>query len=503
MRLVVGSGACALAWLISGCTVATSGGDTPPDPAPRRATSDGAKGLTALALQGPSVTVSPTADVFDGERVLISVTGFGPSRSLEVGECSGHPKVLISDCGGAWWSGTTDDDGALHGTLKVQRSFQAYLGRTIDCDQEGPCLAGVSDGFSLTSVDVRYAFPVTFHGTLPAVGEVRTGSVQLDQTEVVAGQSTNLSASAWAASSRVLVGFCPAGQALDSCWSVSGAVTPEGTYSGSIATTSVIDTGPGLADCTVAGACVVRVADSRDVEHTAVNTPITVRSAGAKGGTATLDLHTPLVDSSPVRVVGSGWTPAHELRVMECQGSGFTTCALLRKVQADSDGAVRVYVEPSSIISRRFVVDCGGSPNGCFLVVADPAALTATAVSIPLTFATGDSVELPSKYEPEYEALFQRGLEISGLTDGDLQRQGAAALVWVMAAGGAKTSTHLSTTGTVTHVTSYGVDDYRSWARLAASYDYTLEELQKAGGLFWSWYLAGMPPIVRPASTER
>lgn len=49
--------------------------------------------------------------------------------------------------------------------------------------------------------------------------------------------------------------------------------------------------------------------------------------------------------------------------------------------------------------------------------------------------------------------------------------------------------------GTHVHTTSYSVADYRLWSERAAQFDYTVEELQKIGALFWSWVLAGQPPL--------
>lgn len=49
--------------------------------------------------------------------------------------------------------------------------------------------------------------------------------------------------------------------------------------------------------------------------------------------------------------------------------------------------------------------------------------------------------------------------------------------------------------GTFTHATEYSVSDYMHWSDLAARFDYTLEELQKTGALFWAWLATGRPPL--------
>jgi len=72
---------------------------------------------------------------------------------------------------------------------------------------------------------------------------------------------------------------------------------------------------------------------------------------------------------------------------------------------------------------------------------------------------------------------------------------GGSYLLSVMAYAHAKTAVHLSTAGEYSHATPYSLSEYLYWSDLAARYDYTLEELQKSGALFWSWLATGRPPL--------
>jgi hypothetical protein len=67
--------------------------------------------------------------------------------------------------------------------------------------------------------------------------------------------------------------------------------------------------------------------------------------------------------------------------------------------------------------------------------------------------------------------------------------------LWVLKAGGAASGAQLPPGGSFSHTTRYARTDYVQLSILAAEHDYTLAELQKSGTLFWSWLLAGQPPL--------
>jgi hypothetical protein len=53
----------------------------------------------------------------------------------------------------------------------------------------------------------------------------------------------------------------------------------------------------------------------------------------------------------------------------------------------------------------------------------------------------------------------------------------------------------LPRTGSIAHTTRYSYYQYLAVSAQAARYDYTVDEAQKDGALFWSWLLAGRPPL--------
>ncbi len=143
--------------------------------------------------------------------------------------------------------------------------------------------------------------------------------------------------------------------------------------------------------------------------------------------------------------------------------------------------------------SLEATADCA---SGCSLLVSD--SVNGATARIPLQFQASEQVDVVSSYEPSWQGLLDQGVQLSGLIPGDLQRQGAFTLAWVLAAAGVQTGAPLPRSGTIQHATRYTVADYIALSRLAANYGYTVEELQKHGALFWSWILAGMPPLDAP-----
>jgi hypothetical protein len=135
------------------------------------------------------------------------------------------------------------------------------------------------------------------------------------------------------------------------------------------------------------------------------------------------------------------------------------------------------------------------APGACSLGIFDFDSPAATLVRMPMTFVTGNTIAVTSRYEAKYETLFQQGMMATGYDAANLQLHGAASALWLLAYAHAQTGAHLSLEGEFAHTTEYSVNDYKAWSELASKYDYTVEELQKTGAIFWSWIATGMPPL--------
>ncbi|HMJ12043.1 MAG TPA: hypothetical protein VK524_11550, partial [Polyangiaceae bacterium] len=132
------------------------------------------------------------------------------------------------------------------------------------------------------------------------------------------------------------------------------------------------------------------------------------------------------------------------------------------------------------------------NPGTCSLSVSDGYVMMP---GVPLNYVADSGIDVTSHYEANWSALLQQGLSVSGLSAMELQRQGVIGTLWVMKAGGAASGVQLPASGSINHTTRYSRADYIALSILAAEHDYLLAELQKSGTLFWSWLLAGQPPL--------
>jgi hypothetical protein len=212
-------------------------------------------------------------------------------------------------------------------------------------------------------------------------------------------------------------------------------------------------------------------------------------------GTATLAPSAPLVNASVVRVEGSGWLPNRQLRFVLCTGPGFDTCSVPEFIPpqpiTNDAGAFRFYPWLNA------PEECVAQVNACSLVVGDFHYFEATAVRLPLSFTTSESVSITAHYEPAHEALYQQGLALSGLPEAEFQRAARIVGLYLFSRSGVTAGAHLSTDGSSSHTASYTQQEYQEAAASAARYDYTVEEFQKTSTLLWSWILAGQLPLPR------
>jgi Neocarzinostatin family len=107
--------------------------------------------LPALAVSGPSATVTPSSAVTDGQTVTISGSGFPADRTIQVEECAGtvdNPPPDNTFCDGVTLDSSTDtdDQGAYVNTAyTVYTRPSALLSSpaTITCDAAHPCVVYV------------------------------------------------------------------------------------------------------------------------------------------------------------------------------------------------------------------------------------------------------------------------------------------------------------------------------------------------------------------------
>jgi hypothetical protein len=255
-----------------------------------------------------------------------------------------------------------------------------------------------------------------------------------------------------------------------------------------------------LVDCTASPPhCGVLAFDTRAPETTQVAAPVTVPAVPAVRGTASLDLPSPLVHGLVARVLGTGWTANSALQAWICKGSSLVGChatAPFRPEGIGVDGAGNLRAYQSLVGSLQegpsADVSCAAQP-GCTLLLADPRALEATRVHVPLSFVEGDAFDVVSRYSAAEEEWFQEGLQLTGSTESEFQTESAQRTLWTLALAGVSTGGKRARDGAFNHTSTYSYTEYVALTEQAARFDYTLDEIQKVGSLFWSWFIQGLP----------
>ncbi len=157
------------AGLLAGCgasspSVVRPGSTTPvttPVTAPSTAGPSTPSGSTSTSTAvHPTVTVTPSRGLRDGQRVRVSATGFSPDEALQVIQCADKGQATgPGDCNlSGMLAVTSDASGAVAATLTVLRG--PFGGNGIVCSASTPCLVSVTQA-SLSPTEEADA-PVSF-----------------------------------------------------------------------------------------------------------------------------------------------------------------------------------------------------------------------------------------------------------------------------------------------------------------------------------------------------
>jgi hypothetical protein len=116
--------------------------------------------------QTPSVTVPGSGSLDDGQRVVISMSGFEPQTRIGISQCSStvlNSQAVETDCEilGATLA-TTNSSGSATTTLVVHRFLSGVSG--LDCATAGNCVIGAAQFTSAGTVGTFATTPTTFSG---------------------------------------------------------------------------------------------------------------------------------------------------------------------------------------------------------------------------------------------------------------------------------------------------------------------------------------------------
>lgn len=451
----------------------------------------------AFAPAVPRLSVTPDTDLVDLQPVLVRVNDLDvpTARGVVFGQCRATSTLVPVNTlvpPGCVLLARDIYYPELRGagaTMLIQRRFTPEGEAGVVCDAPGKCVVFAIPEFTHTAA---MAVPITFR----PVTQPPRGSLTFAPATPQAYEDLEVRGSGWTPYATVSVQIC--GADLAPQWCVGGhpvEVAADGTFSTSVRAAPGVEAPYRFDDCHVAGRCYVTSYDTFDRATTLVTAGITVAPTGTPRGTLDATLPPLLISGVPVRLVGRSWAPSHGLRLLQCKGTELTECQMLTTYIGPDAGNFRQYASPVGKLLPPVDFDCTLAPGSCSLVVFDPESATTTQIRVPLTFSNAQEFPITSHYEPQWENMLQQATAATGIAAPELQKTGVFFTGWVLRSGGARSGTKLPTTGSVSHTTVYNVDEYRRSSQLAAEFDYTLEEMQKIGAVFWAWYMLGMPPL--------
>jgi Neocarzinostatin family len=139
---------------------------TPPIPVPttptKQTTTTTTTAIVPPPLCVPTLTVIPSAELADGQTVVVNGTGFTPNDSVGMAECASSA-VSPSNCDlSTVQFAQTDSTGAFSTDYTVTRDITAN-DTNIDCALT-PCLLGAAD---LSDYSIDAAAAISFNPTIP------------------------------------------------------------------------------------------------------------------------------------------------------------------------------------------------------------------------------------------------------------------------------------------------------------------------------------------------
>ncbi len=168
----------------------------------------------AVALSGPTITITPDTGLVDGQVVTVTGEGFEPNALLEIFECQATP-VDESVCDGlnAYFI-DTDGDGRISYEFPVDARILDRWGGPFDC-RTAPRACAIGVGF-LVDYDEAAVAPLTFDPSarlMPPVRASLSRRTGLADRDVITVRGRNLSlarenAVVWQCQTGVEPGLC-------------------------------------------------------------------------------------------------------------------------------------------------------------------------------------------------------------------------------------------------------------------------------------------------------
>lgn len=339
----------------------------------------------AAPPEARSLTVTPSADLDDGQTVTVDGAGWRPGVLVFAVECLAGTQT----CGGAVANRPVDTDGTFTMALSVRAVFTAFDGTPVDCRVDACEVTAVNEANEDHTASVPIAFdPATVLLPPPAL------TVTPD-TDLVDGQTVDVAGTGFIPGVSLALAQCAVGETtIDDCH-VAGLAEVDGA--GVLSDDTDVDVAASFpttfddVDCrveacelvaaTFAGGILARAALGFDADAPLRPSP-TLRVTPQAG----------LADGQVVSVRGEGFRRGTTVLLVQCRDratSTFDDCMPTDAVVADvgADGVVS-----EEVTVRAVIVPLVGGSDDCRV---DPCVLRAFVVEddlrvdVPISFAPG------------------------------------------------------------------------------------------------------------------
>ncbi len=130
---------------------------------PAETTTTSKSGLVpALYAPSPKVTVTPSRDLKNGQKVVVSVTGFDSGGTFSISECASASDANSTGCGGqlaAQPFGLTDNNGSGSYTFTVSATaaIKPYNKARVQCTNQCVIVATVGIGYGFAYAPIEFS----------------------------------------------------------------------------------------------------------------------------------------------------------------------------------------------------------------------------------------------------------------------------------------------------------------------------------------------------------
>ena len=327
----------------------------------------GTSALPAHALG--SITVTPNTGLTQGSKVVVAGSGFTGNATIAALQCVATQALCDYS---TLTTGTSDATGSY--TLNVNVVAQISNGATVyDCAAfAGACILKSSELINPSPPQV----PLTF---VPSAPPTR-GTIALSASSVFDSDNVTVTGSGWSPKALLRIGQCPSSVSASTCTnSFVIRNDAQGDFSQSITVRSSV---LGV-DCAASGACVIIVADARDLAATSVAAGLIVATPST--GTFTVTPSTGLRGNDTVQVDGAGWSPGRSLYMNECFNDCNVSAEFMGNALVGADGTFH----QSAQVVRHTLGDpsiCGDQGAACLFAVSDFNSANYVSVEVPISF---------------------------------------------------------------------------------------------------------------------